>query len=112
LVIQYPDTISFSDGGTPAVYDENTGRWTPGTPGSTVESECRYEASGGNGWISTEDGQRINYAGIVYLPKGAPRLKTGTKVTVTVKREGESDLVINDEVLRFHPGQMNARVWL
>jgi hypothetical protein len=111
VVIQYPDTISFSDGGTPAVYDENTGRWTPGTPGTTVESECRYEASGGNGWRSTEDGQRINYAGIVYLPKGAPKFKLGSKVTVTVKRD-EGDLVITDEVIRYFPGQMNARVWL
>jgi hypothetical protein len=109
--MQYPDTISFKPSAD-ATYDESTGQWTPGSDGSPSTSQCRYEASNGNGWISTDAGTRINYQGIVYLPKDAPAIKTGIEVTVTVKREGESDVVIKDKVLRFFRGQMNARLWV
>jgi hypothetical protein len=110
MVMQYPDIVSFQNS-TDAVYDENTGKWTPGT-GSTVTSQCRYEASNGNGVINTDGGERINYSGIVYLPKDAPVIKTGTEVTVTVKRDGQGDQVVKDKVLRFFRGQMNARLWV
>lgn len=109
--MQYPDTISFASGAD-ATYDENTGTWTPGSDGSPVTSECRYEASNGNGWISTDGGTRINYQGIVYMPKDAPEIKTGQDITVTVKREGQSDVIIKDKVLRFFRGQLNARLWV
>ena len=108
--MQYPDTISF-ESSADATYDDSTGQWTPGTS-ETTEMSCRYEASNGNGWISTDAGTRINYQGIVYMPFGSSHIKAGTKVTVTVKRDGQADEVITDKVLRFHPGQMNSRLWV
>lgn len=110
MVMQYPDTISYVSSSN-ATYDDNTGKWTPGTPGAPTESKCRYEASSGNGWISTEGGERINYSGIIYLPKDAPAIKPGTEVSVTVER-AEGNIVIKDKVLRFFRGQLNARVWV
>lgn len=110
MVMQYPDIISFQNS-SDAVLDENTGNWTPGTNPVTISSPCRYEASNGNGVINGEGGQRINYSGVVYLPKDAPVIKTGTVVTVTVKRD-EGDQVVKDKVLRFFRGQMNARLWV
>lgn len=112
MIIQYIDTISFVSAGTPAVYDPNTGDYTPETPGSTVESKCRYEAASGNGWISTEGGERINYSGIIYLPKDAPQINTGTPITVTINRNGVTDQIIKDKVLRYFRGQLNARIWV
>jgi hypothetical protein len=110
--MQYPDTISFQNGGTNAVYDQNSGLWTPGTSGTATEVNCRYEASNGNGYISAVDGERINFSGIVYMPKGSPIIKTGIEVTITEKREGQADNVFTEKVLRFHAGQMNARLWV
>lgn len=48
MVMQYPDIISFQSS-SDAVYDDNTGTWTPGTSGTPTESRCRYETSSGNG---------------------------------------------------------------
>lgn len=111
MVMQYPDIISFQSS-SDAVYDDNTGTWTPGTSGTPTESRCRYETSSGNGWINTEGGQRINYSGVIYLPKDAPVINTGSAVVVTVKRPENADQVIKDKVLRFFRGQMNARIWV
>lgn len=112
LVDQYPDSLSFISEGTPAVYDDETGNWTPAVPGATISTDCRYEASSGNGWIPAADGTRTNYSGIIYMPLTAPIIKTGTTVTITEKREGIADNVFTDEVLRFHRGQLNARIWV
>lgn len=103
--------ISFQDS-SDAVYDPDSGNWIPGADSSLVSSDCRYEPAGGNAWINTQDGQRINFSGIVYLPKGAPTFKEGVEVTITERREAEADNVFRQKILRFHRGQMNARVWV
>jgi hypothetical protein len=109
--MQYPDTISFSSSAD-ATYNETTGVWTPGASGTATTANCRYEASGGNGMIVVADGTRINFSGIVYLPKDAPIIKTGSQVTITEKRPGLADNVMKEKVLRFHRGQMNTRIWV
>lgn len=111
MVIQYPDIVSFTDS-SDASYDPGTGNWTPGAPSAPTTSKCRYEASSGSGWISTEGGEKINYSGVIYLPQDTPVIKAGTEITVTVKRSGQDDQVIKDKVLRFFRGQLNARVWV
>jgi hypothetical protein len=109
---RYHDTISYKSAGTPGHYDEATGNWVAGGEGVTVSYDCRYEASSGNGLVPAPDGSRINYSGIVYLPKEAPVIPQGTKVTIKVKRDGEDLMTLTETVLRYFPGRFNARCWV
>src|SRR5690242_8051724 len=109
--MQYPDTISFQDSAD-AVYDQSSGNYVSGADAGPVSSDCRYEPANGNAWISTQDGEKINFSGIVYMPRNAPVFKEGSEVTITEKRDGQEDRIFKQKVLRFHRGQLNARVWI
>jgi len=108
--VQYPDIISFSYSGEGTI--GTTGNWTAGSNGSVITGSCRYESSGGNGYIVVADGTRISYSGIIYMPGDVQMIKQGSKVTVTEQREGQADNVMVVKVLRFHRGQFNARIWV
>jgi hypothetical protein len=110
IPVQYPDTLSFTD--SPNGTQDSQGNWVQGSSNSAQSISCRYESSGGNAFIMTADGKRINYSGIVYMPPNVAIIKEGAKVTITEKRDGQTDKVFVQEVLRFHRGQLNARAWL
>lgn len=107
---QYPDTITYQPSAL-AVKDAN-GNMVAGSVGVPVSSPCRYEAASGNGTVQGVDGSRVNYTALVYLPKDCPKFPEGAEVTVTINREGIEGEIHKDKVLRFHRGQLNARLWL
>lgn len=109
--MQYPDIISFTDS-SDAVYDENTGQWTPGSPGSTVTSECRFEEDGRDVFVTTQDGKQVKRSGRVYLPYSSADFREGVKVTITKVREGNTSKVFKQNVLRFERHQMNCELWV
>ena len=109
-MVQYPDTISFSDAANGG--QDGNGNWVAGNAGDVVETDCRYEPKSGNGFVTTADGERVSYSGVVYLPLHTPYIKEGSSITVTIKRPGEEDSVLKEKVLRFSRGQFNCRCWL
>jgi hypothetical protein len=110
VITQYPDDLSASVNAE-STQDAN-GNWVQGSSGSALTSKCRYEANDGSGYVVGENGNRIDFSAVVYLPVTAPLIKTGSVVQITIKRTGEADQVISDSVKRFSRGQLNARIWL
>lgn len=110
MVKQYPDTLIVSEA-SESTQDAN-GDFIPGDAPEPSESPCRYEAASGSGYITTTDGRRIDFTGVVYLPKDTIRVKEGARVNIIVKRPDNPDVVLSDTVKRFFRGQLNARIWL
>jgi hypothetical protein len=86
---------------------DGNGNWVTNTP-STMEKNCRAEPNSKNAMVKSDDGTQIVFDFTVYLPLPVDRIAVGTKVTVY---NGTEVLCINT-VKRFHPGQLNARLWL
>lgn len=112
VVTQYRDLLQATIYTGESTYDENTGNWTNVGSPVNVQSDCRYEPNDGNGSVVTEDGERIDFSGTVFLPLVTFELKKGMAVQVTVKRENRSDIIINEKIKRFFPHQMNTEIWL
>jgi hypothetical protein len=105
---QYPHKMILTvETGT--VQDAN-GDWVPGTP-EIIEQECRAEPSGGNGYISTPGGTKINYGWIVYMPLPAAKIQPGTIIEVQDPNNAD-ETILKDKVLQFNRSQQNARLWL
>lgn len=104
MVTQYPNTITITTATTAA---KNNGNWTPG---SSTETEVmgRYEPNSGNGYITTADGEKYVYDGIVYFPLPLDAIAPGSKVVV----KNGAEVLLQNTVKKFSAGQLNARVWL
>lgn len=107
MINQYPHTAKFTITGS-ATQDPTTGNWIPGST-ITFEKKCRAEPAGGNGIIKTSDGANVNFNWVVYFPLPVEKIAEGTVVEVT---DEEGEIKLNDKVLRFNRGQLNARIWL
>lgn len=106
MVRQYPYRL-FVLVDTPAVYDDETGVWTPGTSTLTDLSPCRDEANGAGNLITLADGSQYLFNSSVFLPQGAT-LKEGDYIEV---KDGDT-VRVKGNIKRFHNGQLNSQIWL
>lgn len=104
MVKQYPHTISIT---TTAAATKTNGNWTTGGE-STSDRTGRYEPNSGNEFVTTADGQRIAYDGIVYMPLPQADIAPGSKVVV----KNGATVLSQGTVKKFSRGQQNARLWL
>lgn len=104
MVKQYPDILFIT--GSTAEMDENND-WGS-TAGAAVELPCRYEVAGDESYKEDSPGPKITFVGICYMPIPAAPVPLGS--AVEVKRDGVK--IAAGKVLKYHPGQLNARVWL
>lgn len=110
VIEQYPHTLKTTTVGNDATYDENTGKWIPGTPTTTtIEEKCRAESSAGSGYLTQADGTRIDFSWIVYFPRTVSKKAYGESIKVY---DEQGDLMLEDTVKRFFRGPFNARAWL
>lgn len=106
MVSQYPDIVTITR--QPAYTQDANGIMnTTGTP-VTFISECRAEKAGKNPVINTVDGQALNYAFIVYMPKTSEIFSFGDGVSVT-KADGS---IITGTIKDSSNGQFNTRLWV
>ena len=91
---------------TPSVQDSD-GNWTPGIS-SIVNRDCRAEPNQTNGFVVAQDGSRIDYSWIVYLPLSADTYQVGTNVEIF----NGAELIASDSIKRFSRGQLSMRIWL
>lgn len=110
MVKQYPDTLLVTTSGSSV--QDGEGNWTVTAGTVNTILKCRYEPNDSNGFINTVGGSRIDFSGIAYMPKDVIRIKEGSRVSVTERREGQADFTFTDTVKRFSRGQLNTRVWL
>ncbi len=108
----YPDTLKFKIVLEPiASYQNEAGDWI--TPEQSAgESEilipCRYEPNDAGRTTTSNDGQRIDFGGMVYMSNENEDISTGTSVEVFKLDK----LIAAGTVKRFHRGMMNARIWV
>lgn len=105
MVKQYLHTLTVT--ATAAATKNGSGNWVPGSE-TTVDYACRAEPSKGNVFVTGDDGEKIYYEWVVYLPLPVNDFVPGTSVTL---KNGASVLSSN-QVKRFSRGQLNARIWL
>lgn len=104
MVKQYPHTIEVT---TVSGSTKVNGNWVAGTE-ETIQTTGRYEPASGNGVVLTDDGDKVNYDGIVYLPLPQQTLAPGAKVVV----KSGAEVLCTGNIKRFSAGQLNARIWL
>lgn len=105
MVKHYPHTLVVTHAATST--QDASGNWVTGVE-TTTELNCRAEPNKGNAFITAEDGNRINYEWIVFIPLPVTAIKLGSMVTV----KNAATVLSQNKVLRFSEGQLNARVWL
>lgn len=105
MVVQYPHTLQITV--TAESHQDEKGNWVNGAT-TTITYVCRAEFLRGGGFIKNADGSSSDFNWLVYLPRTAGRIETGTKAVVM---DG-AVAIITGEVKRFLEGQMNARAWI
>ncbi len=106
MVSQYPDIVTITRQ-PEYVQDANGIMNASGTP-EIFTSECRAERAGKNPVINTVDGQALNYAFIVYMPKTSEIFSFGNEVSIT-KADGS---IITGTLKESSNGQFNTRLWV
>ena len=106
MVKQYPHILEYA--AVNASTQDPQGNWVTGSSTGNLEKQCRAEPNSGNGYLTSEQGVRIDYGWIVYLPLPVEIIPAGTRVEV--KKDGVT--IASNTVKRFHEGQLNARIWL
>ena len=106
MILQYPQTAVVSFGQN-ATTDEN-GDMHPGAQ-VAVSFPCRAEFFRGSGMISTEGGESVNYAWLIFSPVDTPFLPVGAKIIV---RDAQEQIILSDTVRRYLKGPFNCRSWL
>lgn len=107
--MQYPHTITLTTVGA-STTDANGDYSTPAA--TEVELKGRYEASGGKNLIPGDQGQQVEYTGIVYLPFPETPIALGSEIEV---HNSDGWLLAKGTVLQFMRGEVlreNARIWL
>ncbi|MDO6389000.1 hypothetical protein Q4E40_02590 [Pontibacter sp. BT731] len=107
MIKQHPHTLQYIAEGTPA-YQDGEGYWEPGEPGSLEVIKCRAEANSKGELVKTADGAQVSFRFTVYLPKGTASIPYGTEVKIFAGGE----LLAEEQVKNFHPGQLNCRLWV
>lgn len=105
MVKQYPHTLSIetvTSGGRDA-----EGDFITSAPVLT-QSECRAEVNDQGRTVIADDGLRLDYSWILYLPLSVAHIPVGVMVEVY----SGAELLLTATVKRFSRGQLNARVWL
>jgi hypothetical protein len=109
MVIQYPHILKFDivTGGSEEI-DENGD--TVIVPGATtnVEIKCRFEVNGSGEQIPSNDGLKLDYGWIVYMPLGNSDIPEG----VEIEGYHNEALIASGTVKRFFEGTMNTRAWV
>lgn len=101
-VKQYPRIIIIPTipGETPKV----NGIYQPAAPGTPIRQKCRYEPATRTTEIQLDDGLRVKYIGIVYMPLNAPDIAQGVIIEV--------ENVVKAKSLYFSRDQMNCRLYI
>ncbi len=105
MVRQYPHRIVFTITGNS--YRNGQGNWVEGTP-SIIEYPGRVEANSSGGFLTDEDGKRLEYSWTLYMPLPAQDVPAGCDVEVF----SGADKICKSKLKRFNIGQLNARAWL
>jgi hypothetical protein len=106
--MQYTDTVKIT-ATTPAARDAQ-GNYSLAAS-TTTELKGRWEVGvreGSDAFVPVVDGKRIEYSGVVYLPRHTPHPPLGAKVEVY---EGLR-MVAKGTVKYFSTGKFNCRLWL
>ncbi len=99
---QYPHTIQVN-WKTESTKDEDSGDWIEGVDVNHT-FDCRAVPNGKAKKIAGDDGQLIEYAFDVYMPKTDVEIPFGADYTLNGSTKGT--------VKRAHNGQLNSRIWL
>lgn len=84
------------------------GDYVQGGSFCTKRASCRYEPSGSSE-VKFDDGIAKKCSYIVYMDLGVMKLKKGDLVRLY---DSSGHLVADTQVLDFHEGQLDARLWL
>lgn len=105
MVKQYPHKMTLS---TTEDSEYEGGVLVPGDSDS-VDLDCRAEPNSKNLFITGPDGQSLVYDWTVYIPLPVEKIAEGTAVELFDENNAAFG---RGTVKRFHPGQLNARVWI
>ena len=92
--------------------DSMTGNWSDSTESWVLHSICREEPNGKGTVIKSIDGNSIQIASTVYMPKGVEPVAANSEVMVTETESDDGVQRVSGKVLRFNAGQLNCRLWV
>jgi len=105
MVRQYPDILMYEQvSGGGSSYDADGNLIVVPPTETAVYVSCRAEANSRGQYVTGQDGQRIDFAWIVYFPKNVSALPTG--MSVTISRDGKERAA--GAIKRFTINQLNA----
>jgi len=113
MVRQYPHRLTYAaaDSSSPAPVPNENGDWTfpagMDAP-SAVQVACRAETNGTHQTIAGQDGRQLDYAFVVYLPKGTAPIDEGTAIEV----HSDAGLLVQTVVKQFYSGQLNCKLYV
>lgn len=111
MIKQYPHYL-FVKQVTPATQDPETGNWLPGSESWELHSFCREEPNGKGSVVRGPDGQQAVFSSNVFMPKDTDMIDEGVEARVCNTLDEEASIRVSGQVLRFHPGQLNCKLWL
>lgn len=110
MVKQYPDILTYqkvcSVGGTS--YDSEGNVVITDPVSEEISIKCRVEANSKGQYLIIEDGKKVEYGWMIYLPLPSSEIPFGTEVNVD--RNGV--LVAKGIVKRSVVNQLNAMLWV
>jgi len=105
MVIQYPHIIIIRSAVEP-IKDEH-GDYAISEPIEIFKGFCRAEPNGKGSILKGEDGNEINFSFTVFMPNTLTDIPFNSEVEITINNK-----LVSGRVKRYHPGQLNARIWV
>lgn len=103
--MQYPDILTYKQvSGGGSTYDDDGNLVIIPSTEADVSVSCRAEANSSGRYVTGQDGQRLDFAWLVYLPKSVLEIPTGTNVSIS--RDGKERAA--GAIKRFTINQLNA----
>ncbi len=111
MVGQYPHRLYYKPGAaTEPAPDEDTGDWDiPAGDDTLKEVKCRAEMNGNNRTLALQDGSKLEYAFVVYLPKGTAQISKDVIVEILAE---DGTVICKASVKQFHQGQLNRKLYV
>jgi hypothetical protein len=112
MVTEYPDIISFTSSQViTEPYQDEKGDWVIPEPGEmlTVSQAGRAEVNSQAVKVPGQNGEKVDFSFMVYLPVDAVEIPYQTQVTI---KNDKGETIGKSDVKRFHRATMNARCWI
>lgn len=110
MVGQYNSLLFYApNGSAKPVKDEETGDWNAGEPaGELKQLNCRAEMNGNNRTLAMQDGSKLDYSFVIYLPKGTDVIEKDIVVEVM----SGAEIIVKAPVKQFFKGQLNCKLYV